>query len=173
MIHTGCDPSIFSFSHWNTSVIFFSKKHHILTSWVIQALFKEVGFYLYVLFFWYSYIWKPWKFEHLGRHPRHIISLSHSFWIYSRCTFIGQIHRTLTAGSKRFTIKGSNGRSGIWRVELKRIGCYIDVIYLKVTWQGMNLVRTRDDESCQEWNYLLFQNLLLPAHINATTFDWL
>lgn len=35
----------------------------------------------------------------------------------------------------------------------------------------MNLVRTRDDESCQEWNCLLFQNLLLPAHINATTFD--
>ena len=50
MIHTGCDPSIFSFSHWNTSVIFFSKKHHILTSWVIQALFKEVGLYQYVLF---------------------------------------------------------------------------------------------------------------------------
>lgn len=161
MIHTGCDPSIFSFSHWNTSVIFFSKKHHILTSWVIQALFKEVGFYLYVLFFWYSYIWKPWKFEHLGRHPCHIISLSHSFWIYSRCTFIGQIHRTLTAGSKKFTIKGSNGRSDIAsRIEKDWL------LYWRYIFKSH---LTRDESCTYAWRWILPRMELFTVSEPATT----
>ena len=44
MIHTGCDPSIFSFSHWSTSVIFFLKSIIFLLRGWYRLCSKKSGF---------------------------------------------------------------------------------------------------------------------------------
>ena len=115
--------------------------------------------------------WKVsyWTFEHVGGHPCRIISLSHSFWIHSRCTFIGQIttHRRQRI---KFPELSQTIRHIASRIEKDWQLFY--VIYKSTEHdKGMNL--GLHDESCwdstnycQERNCSPPQNLLrLPANI--------